>query len=207
MPLLAFRTRRPARRQRGFTLMESLVAMVVMALGILGIVGVQMRTLTDTQAGVRRAQAIRLIEDLGERLQNNPNALGNLAVYTGAGQDSGCATTACSPADLAAFDIWQWRRNMATALPGGSATVFVPAGGSRQLGVLVGWTENRYNAGGAAPTDAQTAALNAPLTVTGESAAGAVSCQAGQTCHIQYLQPLQRCAPWAIDTAALHCPN
>ena len=70
------------RRQRGISLIESLVAIVVMALGILGILGVQMRTLTDTQAGVRRAQAIRLIEDLGERLQNNPDALGNLSTYT-----------------------------------------------------------------------------------------------------------------------------
>ena len=61
-------------RQRGFSLIESLVAVVVMALGILGILGVQMRTLADTQTGVRRAQAIRLIEDLSERIKLNPNA-------------------------------------------------------------------------------------------------------------------------------------
>src|SRR2546429_3388547 len=34
--------------------------------------GTQMRTLTDTQTTVRRAQAIRLIEDLGERMKVNP---------------------------------------------------------------------------------------------------------------------------------------
>ena len=44
--------------QRGITLLESLVAIVVMALGILGILGVQMRTLSDTQTGVRRAQEL-----------------------------------------------------------------------------------------------------------------------------------------------------
>ena len=37
-----------SRIQRGITLIESLVAVAVMALGILGILGVQMRTLTDT---------------------------------------------------------------------------------------------------------------------------------------------------------------
>ena len=47
------------RRQRGITLIESLIALMVAVLGVLGILGVQMRTLTDTQAGVRRAQAIR----------------------------------------------------------------------------------------------------------------------------------------------------
>ena len=55
--------------------------MVVMALGLLGVVGVQMRTLADTQTGVRRAQAIRLIEDLSERAKVNPSALANINEY------------------------------------------------------------------------------------------------------------------------------
>lgn len=67
--------------ESGFALIESLIAIVVVALGILGILGVQMRTLADTQTGVRRAQAICLIEDLSERLKVNPNALGNIANY------------------------------------------------------------------------------------------------------------------------------
>ena len=70
-----------SRRQRGITLIESLVAIVVAALGILGIVGVQMRTLADTSTSLRRAQAIRLIEDLGERMRTNPSALANLNTY------------------------------------------------------------------------------------------------------------------------------
>lgn len=203
------RARRGMRRQRGISLIESLIAMVVMALGILGIVGVQMRTLTDTQSGVRRAQAIRLIDDLGERLQNNPDALNNLATYTtspGAGTD--CATAACTPAQLAAFDIRQWRLNVAAALPGGSATVFIPKGGPRQLGVMLGWNETRFNASGTSGTTAQTTALNAPLKVTGTSAADqAMVCPDNQSCHIQYLQPTQRCAPWSVGGAGLYCAN
>jgi len=69
------------RRQRGISLIESLIALVVAALGILGVVGVQMRTLTDTSSTVRRAQAIRLIEDLGERMKANPNALAVIDNY------------------------------------------------------------------------------------------------------------------------------
>lgn len=197
------------RRQQGISLIESLIAMVVMALGILGIVGVQMRTLTDTQSGVRRAQAIRLIDDLGERLQNNPDALNNLATYTtspGAGTD--CAAAACTPAQLAAFDIRQWRLNVAAALPEGSATVFIPKGGARQLGVMVGWNESRFNAGGTSGTAAQVTALNAPLKVTGTNAADqAMICPDNQNCHIQYLQPTQRCAPWVVGGAGLYCAN
>ena len=65
----------PSRKQRGITLLESMIAIVVAALGIFGILGVQMRTLADTQTSMRRAQAIRLIEDMSERMKVNPNAL------------------------------------------------------------------------------------------------------------------------------------
>ena len=73
--------KKPNKSQRGITLLESLIAIVVMALGILGIVGVQMRTLADTQTTVRRAQAIRLIEDLSERMKVNPNSLADISGY------------------------------------------------------------------------------------------------------------------------------
>ena len=64
------------KHQRGMTLIESVVAIVVAALGILGVVGTQVRTLADTQTTVRRAQAVRLIEELSERMQINPSAQG-----------------------------------------------------------------------------------------------------------------------------------
>ncbi|WP_395028517.1 type IV pilus modification protein PilV, partial [Comamonas odontotermitis] len=68
-------------RQRGVTLLESLIAIVLAALGVIGMIGIQLRTLSDTQNTVRREQAIRLIEDLSERLKISPNALQNLNGY------------------------------------------------------------------------------------------------------------------------------
>ncbi len=206
MPMTQFPGCRP---QRGITLIESLVAIVVMALGILGILGVQMRTLTDTQAGVRRAQAIRLIEDLGERLQNNPDALGNLSAYTTTPTSSDdCANAACAPDKLATYDIKQWRTSVNDALPGSQVIVFIPQGGPRQLGVLIGWSETRYNQNGKSFTTAEKAALTAPLTVSGTNSAGtAVNCPADLICHLQYIQPTQRCTPWGLGAGALYCPN
>lgn len=198
-----------SRPQRGFALIESLIAMVVMALGILGVVGVLMRTLTDTQAGVRRAQAIQLIEDLGERLQNSPDAIGNLSTYTSAPTSAAdCSSAACSPADLAKADIKQWRSMVANTLPDGSATVFIPKGGSRQLGVMISWAENRFSTTGSGPTTAEKTALNTPLAVSGTDAADtAIACSTGHLCHLQYIQPTQRCAPWGVGGATLYCPN
>lgn len=202
-------TKPQSRLQRGFSLIESLVAIVVMALGILGILGVQMRNLTDTQTGVRRAQAIRLIEDLGERLQNNPDALSNLSAYTATpGAATNCTTSACTPADLAKSDIWQWRTNVTRVLPGAQAIVFIPQGGSRQLGVLIGWNESQYNPDGKALATADSTAMKAPFVVSGTKAdATAASCPAGLICHLQYIQPTQRCTPWSLGGGTLYCPN
>ena len=195
--------------QRGITLIESLVALVITAVALFGLLGVQMRTLVDTQAGVRRAQAIRLIEDLGERMQNNPNALGNLSAYTTTPTTTvDCGTTACTPAELATYDIKQWRDNVAANLPGGNVQVFVPKGGSRQLGVLIGWREGEYNIDGKARTASETEQLQSVFTVTGtDSADTEIKCPDGLLCHLQYLQPTQRCTPWSIGTGALYCPN
>ena len=82
----SFRNRKVA--QKGITLLESLVAIVVMALGLLGVVGIQMRTLADTQTGVRRAQAVKLIEDLSERVR------AGIAVTSAATADSDPAGSA-----------------------------------------------------------------------------------------------------------------
>ncbi|UOB04443.1 type IV pilus modification protein PilV [Diaphorobacter nitroreducens] len=220
----------PFAHQRGITLIESLVAIVVMALGILGILGVQMRTLTDTQGGVRRAQAIRLIEDLGERLQNNPDALGNLSKYTEKPTSSDdCASGACAPDRLATYDIKQWHSSVGETLPNGKAITFIPKGGPRQLGVLIAWNENRYNQNGQSFSDADTTAIRnrilgaSDATTTSPTLAtdaddNPVRCvdpddpnnadkTKGLICHLQYIQPTQRCTPWGVGGGTLYCPN
>lgn len=201
--------RKKLHQQKGFSLLESMIAIIVMVLGVLGMLGLQMRTLTDTQASARRAQAIRLIADLGERLQSNPNALGNLAAYTQSPTNSNdCESNFCTPAELATYDIKQWRDNVANVLPDSNATVFLPQNSSNQLGVLIGWHENKYLQNGKELSDAEKSALNTPLTVTSTDSAGAtINCPTGLTCHLQYIQPMQRCTPWSLGGGNLYCPN
>lgn len=190
-------------RQRGLTLIESLVAIVVTALGILGILGVQMRTLADTSTTVRRAQAIRLIEDLGERMKTQPNALTNLDAYViGWGTATGtppltpqasplCDGTACTTAQLAAFDLREWKRQVERSLPLADANVFVAPGDStstdnrRQLGVMISWRENE-----------RTADADYVTSINAAADGGAVSCPANRTCHLQYIPVSARCAPY-----------
>ena len=183
-----------ARRERGATLLEVLVAIVVLALGLLGIMGVQMRTLADTQTSVRRAQAIRLIEDLSERVRLNPNSLdstvlNNYVVAAGAAP-AVPACNPCAPADLAKQQISQWKTSVTNNLPSGDATTFLledeagAAGQRRQLGVLMSWRENE-----------RSAATDYNNVFTTSSTSGTVQCPAQKTCHLQFIALGARCTP------------
>lgn len=212
------------RHQRGVTLLESMIAIVLVALGVLGILGVQLRTLSDTQTAVRRAQAIRLIEDLSERMKANPAALTTavLTNYTaGWGAISGtppnCAATAgCAPADMALADLAQWKANVAATMPLGDAAVFAvaPATASNvrtQIGVMISWRENERADGTAAENQAYRTSIDAaPAANTGAATGTAtVSCPDNRVCHLQYLQPTMRCVPYTAADAAnptLYCP-
>lgn len=211
--------------QQGITLLESMIAIVLVALGVLGILGMQLRTLADTQTSVRRAQAIRLIEDLSERVKANPSALvaGVMQGYeTDWGDVEGavpdCAAAACTPADMARADMAQWKATVASTLPLGDASVFavaVPVAGAAentraQLAVMVSWRENERERED--DTEEERQAYRTPFA-TEPVATGApdasVSCPADRICHLQYLQPTLRCLPAAGGAAGnptVTCP-
>ena len=197
--------------QRGITLLESLVAIVVKALGILGILGVQMRTLSDTQTGVRRAQAIRLIEDMGERMKANPSALANLSSYVSnfaASPTVPSCASGCTAANLATYDVAVWKRTVRESLPLGKASIFVAPGEAdgnrRQLGVIVAWRENERD--GMSTTDK--AAINATLTAGAGTDTATNACPADHTCHLQYIIAPSRCAPYSPGgVTTYYCPG
>ncbi len=200
---------KPAARQAGITLIESLIALVLAALGILGVLGMQMRTLADTQTGVRRAQAIRLIEDLSERTRVNPNSLGQIATYVSdwgstAQATTDCTAAQCTSAELASFHLARWRTSVGQVLPGGSAKIFIAEdeatssdtdGNRRQLGVMLRWRENEKSAA----SDYQQ-----PIGLDSDGSRGKASetatCSTGYTCHLQYIPLSARCAPYFADS-------
>lgn len=197
-------------RQSGITLLESLVAIVVASLGILGILGVQMRTLTDTQTSVRRAQAIRLIEDLGERMRVNPNALADVSAYTSGFANEptpGSCSTGCDRSELAAYDLAVWKQTVKTTLPFGQASIFLAPGETteanrRQLGVIISWRENERTGTKTDDIDA-TKVRSAGGTTFNAGTDTANACPTDRTCHLQYIPVPARCAPYDNGSGTL----
>lgn len=200
-------------QQRGITLIESLVALIVVALGILGIIGAQMRTLVDTTTTVRRAQAIRLIEDLSERMKVNPNALLGLSGYV-SGYDkkakdyasADCNQATCAPAAQAAYDLKQWKTSVEQTLPLGQGSIFLAPGETvdanrRQLGVIIAWRENEQDISDTDDKKKFKDNIDASKFLNADGSFGAGTnetnaCPDGFTCHLQYLPVSARCAPY-----------
>ena len=205
------------KRQRGITLIESMVALVIAALGILGILGVQMRTLSDTSTTVRRAQAIRLIDDLGERMRTNPNAMVNLGSYVSnfaTNPAVGSCASGCDHAALAAYDLAVWKQAVRNSLPLGQAEIFIPpaeagvaAAQRRQLGVMIAWRENEKDNSAAYKNDIDATKVRANDGTL--SAGAALACPADHICHLQYIPVAGRCAPYAPGGNApmYYCPG
>lgn len=203
-----------ARHQRGISLIESMVAIVVMALGVLGILGVQLRTLTDTQTSVHRAQAVQLIEDLSELMKVNPNALVNINAYTSGFSNEptpGSCASGCDPSQLAAYDLAVWKQSVKHTLPLGQASIFLAPGETqnsnrRQLGIIISWRENERVGTKTDDIDA-TKARSADGTTFTSGTDADNACPTDRTCQLQYIPVAARCAPYnnGSGTLAFYC--
>lgn len=119
------------RRQRlpggatGFTLIEVLVAVIVLAIGVLGIISLQYASRHVSYAALQRSTATMLAEGLIERIRLNsgdPDNEGVLPAYIPAAgrtislsdtsdlpsSPSNCESANCTPEQLAEYDLVQW---------------------------------------------------------------------------------------------------
>jgi type IV pilus assembly protein PilV len=104
------------RLARGFSLIEVLVALIIMSVGMLGIASLYVQSMQAGRTSLFRHNAVTLAGDVADRIRANPTAG---VAYTGAGQDFNCIAqgTNCSPPQMAAQDILMWDAQAANSLP------------------------------------------------------------------------------------------
>ncbi len=122
------------RTQTGLTLVEILIALVVLSVGLLGIAGMQATGLRNNHAAYSKMQATNLAMDMADRIRSNPQgaATYNVGTLNAGNQPAApnpvCITNGCTPAQLAQTDLFQWSRPILTnnsILPDGSASIAV----------------------------------------------------------------------------------
>lgn len=132
------------RHVAGFSILELLVAIVVVSLGMGGILYSQARGLQALNANSWRAQAAVLSEHVIERARANPRA----AYQINFGETRTCTATAVADCDLR-----RWKDQLGRTLPQGDGRIVVstvndPATGQQfeRLDVTVRWDDQRAGA-------------------------------------------------------------
>ena len=117
------------RNSNGFTLVEILVAVVVVGVGLLATARMQLLAIQNTQGGYLRAQASNIGYDIVDRMRGNTPAVtnGDYDIAAGAGMPVQVvckgAGADCSTAQMAQFDLFWWRRTIAESLPTGTGAI------------------------------------------------------------------------------------
>ncbi len=162
---------KPRRKADGFTLIEILIAMVILSIGILGVTALQLVSKRNNSDAAQQAEAATLVLEMVERMRTNSSSVA-LAAYVAnepasiranpppPEPDCGAAGANCAPLDLVTYDFAVWERSLAGADErlGGENTggllnpvvcVDGPAGISGTYTVTIAW-----RGGAALPNDA-----------------------------------------------------
>jgi type IV pilus assembly protein PilV len=136
----------------GFTLLEVLIAVFVLATGLLGLAGLQAATLSNNQSAYNRSQATRLAYDMAERIRSNFVVAKNLQNSTyitinpdaATDQKDDCAavSTTCTASDMAQNDLFLWYQDLTNTLPSGTGSIAVNAA-TRVFTITINWDDNR----------------------------------------------------------------
>lgn len=122
-------------RQRGFSMIEVLVTLLVVMFGLLGLAGMQLMAVNNTEVARYKNIATIMASSMAAKMQTNTGYWGtppttiSVTGSTLTGGPTGSAGTTCvgtpctQASDVAFADLISWGNAMATGLPSGSGTI------------------------------------------------------------------------------------
>ena len=137
--------RNSSMKQRGFSLVEVLIALVIMSVGMLGIAGLYVQSLQAGRTSMLRHHAVTLAGDVADRIRANPRA--GIA-YEGTPLDGSCVSgvSDCDEVAMAGHDILLWQEQAADTLPTGDVEVtFDDSGAPPTYTIDITWSEPGAN--------------------------------------------------------------
>jgi type IV pilus assembly protein PilV len=100
----------------GFSLLEVLIALLILAIGLLGMASLMLHSMKSNQSSYQRTQASLLAYDMAERLRVNPTiATGSgtnyvIASTANPGAAVSCASGVCTAVQSSAVDVYEWSK-------------------------------------------------------------------------------------------------
>ncbi len=134
---------------KGFSLIEALIALLVIAVGLMGIAALQAATIYRTHTATLQGLAAIEAQSMAAKIIANQAALAgyNTTDAVKVIPSSKCTTITlpCSPTDMANYDLSQWGTDLKSSLPQGKGQVActtIPA----QCTISVSWWQKRVSA-------------------------------------------------------------
>lgn len=119
----------------GFSLLEVLITIFILAIGLLGLVALQTTSLKNNHSAQHRTSAIVLAYDIIDRMRLNKTA--NYTLNMGAAPAAGT---------LKDNDLTAWINDLSTSLPAGDGSVAIAG---NIVTIVVQWDDSRGTSGGA----------------------------------------------------------
>ena len=144
--------------QQGFTMIEILIAFIILSVGVLGLAGLQGSSIKSSNTAYMRTVATTQIYDFAERIRSNTkghnlaidggdnayNQLSGIPSFLDCNIQTKLPSAGCNTVELAARDIGMWNTENARVLPNGQGTV-------RRAGqsyiITVSWDEDNIGTG------------------------------------------------------------
>jgi len=140
-------------KSAGFSLIEVLVAIIVMSIGILGMLGLQISSMATNQGAYYRSQATILVADMADRMRANSSSAASYSSFDSESppSDPACSAAGCTSAEMVIHDLRQWSNyftdtddyiDFIPLLPDGQGTITTVDGNYR---ITVSWQVMDWN--------------------------------------------------------------
>ena len=131
--------------QKGLSLVESMIALLVISVGLLGIASLQITAMNQNASALHHSQAVWIAYNITDRIRANISQFNNYdGIDTSTGYSQDCVSNACTNAQMLTADAADWQV-MVNGLPGGRGIISSNADG---LLVSVMWDDDGTGATG-----------------------------------------------------------
>lgn len=134
-------------RTEGFSLVEVMIALLVLSIGLLGLAALQTTGLRFTQQSYQRTQAVILSYDMFDRIRANQEGklLGEYDTVAAGSIPSvalnKCTAGTCTSSEMADWDIANWNTTIAQLLSQGTGEIATDAATAIRT-ITIRWMEN-----------------------------------------------------------------
>ncbi|MDM8559267.1 type IV pilus modification protein PilV [Candidatus Parabeggiatoa sp. HSG14] len=128
----------------GFTLLEILVALLIVSIGFLGVATLQIRGYQFNHAAYSRTQAVFLASDIMDRMRVNAEEArkGSYSKECPQTDDVGCDGNNCSSEQLAVYDLAKWCNSLQNTLKG-EVNASIQGNASNNFTITISWKKPR----------------------------------------------------------------